>query len=222
MTRDQFIAVVAPVAVELKREGSPIFPSVRIAQALLETGGKIHEWNNLVGYKVGSGRPNEFWKGKSVSTKTWEVYDGIRVDGLQAHWRAYDCLEDCFRDQDLLFQWSRYDRVRSARSPQEQAEMLRICGYATDPDYSKKLNHLIASYSLEQYDKEAAEVMLDAGVANTIIDTWMSPAWKESEAKRCEAEHQGDTGAASAHQEQADYIHWLANELRKASGQVLQ
>ncbi|WP_051775555.1 glycoside hydrolase family 73 protein [Paenibacillus tyrfis] len=222
MTREQFIATVAPVAVELRREGSRIFPSVRIAQALLETGGKIHEWNNLVGYKVGSGRPNEFWKGKSVSTKTWEVYDGVRVDGVQAHWRAYDCLEDCFRDQDLLFQWSRYDRVRSAKSPQEQVEMLLVCGYATDPDYSKKLNSLIANYSLEQYDKEAAEAMLDAGVANTIIDTWMSPAWKESEVKRCEAEQQGDTNAASAHQEQADYIHWLANELRKASGQILQ
>ncbi|WP_088833930.1 glycoside hydrolase family 73 protein [Paenibacillus tyrfis] len=222
MTREQFIAAVAPVAVELKREGSPIFPSVRIAQALLETGGRIHEWNNLIGYKVGSGQPNEFWKGKSVSTKTWEVYDGVRVDGVQAHWRAYDCLEDCFRDQDLLFQWSRYDRVRSAKSPQEQVEMLLVCGYATDPDYSKKLNNLIANYSLEQYDKEAAEAMLDAGVANTIIDTWMSPAWKESEVKRCEAEQQGDTNAASAHQEQADYIHWLANELRKASGQVLQ
>ncbi|WP_051775590.1 glycoside hydrolase family 73 protein [Paenibacillus tyrfis] len=222
MKREDFIAIVAPVAVKLRREGSPIFPSVRIAQAMLETGCVIHEWNNLVGYKVGSGRPNEFWKGKSVSTKTWEVYNNVRVDGVQAHWRAYECIEDCFRDQDLLFDWSRYDRVRRAQTPQEQTEMLRVCGYATDPDYTRKLNNLIASYYLEQYDKEATEPMLNAGVADTIIDTWMSPAWEEMDAKRQEAEQAGDGNAAAAYEEQADYIHWLANELRKASGQQIE
>ncbi|SCW82762.1 Flagellum-specific peptidoglycan hydrolase FlgJ [Paenibacillus tianmuensis] len=221
MTRAEFIAVIAPVAVKLRRDGSPILPSVRIAQALLETGGRIHEWNNVVGYKVGRGQPNAYWKGRSVSTKTWEVYDGVRHDNIVANWRAYDSVEDCFRDQDVLFQSSRYDRVRAAKTPAEQAEMLRACGYATDPDYSKKLKHLIASYSLEQYDKEAAEVMLDEGVANTIIDTWMGPAWKESDAKRREADRAGNGTAAAAHQKQAEYIHWLANELRKASGQQI-
>lgn len=205
MTREEFIYTVAPVAVKLRKEGSPILPSVRIAQALLETGGKIHEWNNLVGYKVGGGKPNGIWKGRSVSTKTWEVYDGVRVDGVQAHWRAYDCIEDCFRDQDLLFQWSHYDRVRAAQTPQEQTEMLRVCGYATDPEYTKKLRGLIASYSLEQYDKEAEEVKLDAGVANTIIDTWISPAWKK-------ADEAGDEDGKT-------YMNWLANQLRVASGQ---
>ncbi|MEC0210297.1 hypothetical protein P4H70_15270 [Paenibacillus ehimensis] len=99
--------------------------------------------------------------------------------------------------------------------------MLRVCGYATDPDYTKKLRGLIASYALEQYDKEAEEPMLDAGVANTVIDTWMSPAWKELDAKRQEAEQRGDGTAAAAYEQQADYIHWLANELRKASGQPM-
>lgn len=131
-----------------------------------------------------------------------------------------NAIEDCFRDQDLLFNWSRYDRVRAAQTLQEQTEMLRVCGYATDPHYPKKLRGLIASYALEQYDKEAEEPALDAGVKDTIIDTWLSPAWKESEAKRLEAER-GDNESAKAHKQQADYIHWLANELRKASGQPM-
>ncbi|MEC0210298.1 hypothetical protein P4H70_15275 [Paenibacillus ehimensis] len=46
MTREEFVAKVASVAVQLRKEGSPIFPSVRLAQALLETGGKNHAWNN--------------------------------------------------------------------------------------------------------------------------------------------------------------------------------
>ncbi|GIP32842.1 hypothetical protein [Paenibacillus sp. J2TS4] len=37
MTREEFILRIAPIAVQLKTEGSPIFPSVRIAQAILET-----------------------------------------------------------------------------------------------------------------------------------------------------------------------------------------
>ncbi|WP_163854661.1 glycoside hydrolase family 73 protein [Paenibacillus elgii] len=205
MTREEFISTVAPVAVKLRKEGSPIFPSVRVAQAMLETGCTLHEWNNLVGFKVGGGKPNAFWKGRSVSTKTWEVYDGARVDGVQAHWRAYDCIEDCFRDQDLLFEWSRYDRVHAAQSPQEQTEMLRVCGYATDPVYTQKLNSFITGYDLEKYDLEATEQMLRADVANTVIDTWIKPAWKK-------ADEVGD-------EQGKQYMNWLANQLRVASGQ---
>ncbi|WP_223275667.1 hypothetical protein [Paenibacillus elgii] len=97
--------------------------------------------------------------------------------------------------------------------------MLRVCGYATDPDYTRKLNNLVASYTLQKYDKEATEPMLNVRVADTIIDTWMSPAWKELNSKRLEAEQAGDVTTAAAYEQQADYTHWLANELRKASGQ---
>lgn len=152
MTRQEFIDAIAPVAMKLRAEGSPIFPSVRIAQAMLETGCVIHDWNNLVGYKVGSGIPNLYWSGRSVSTKTWEVYEGVRHDNVTAYWRAYDSIEDCFRDQDLLFLWSRYDRVRAAQSPQEQTAMLQACGYATDPTYPLKLNSFISGFELAKYD----------------------------------------------------------------------
>ncbi|MCZ8512482.1 glucosaminidase domain-containing protein [Paenibacillus filicis] len=156
MTPEQFIGIVAPVAVQLRGEGSPLLPSVRIAQAMLETGSQIPVWNNLVGYKVGSGRPNAYWHGQSVTTLSWEVENGARMDGVPSDWRVYDSIADCFRDQDLLFQSSRYDRVRAAQSPQEQAAMLLACGYATDPAYADKLDRLIARYKLESYDTTAA------------------------------------------------------------------
>lgn len=63
--------------------------------------------------------------------------------------------------------------------------------------------------------------MLDAGVTNTVIDTWMSLAWKELDVKRREAEQTGDGTTATAYEHQAEYTHWLANELLKASGQVI-
>jgi flagellar protein FlgJ len=154
----EFISIVAPIAVELRLDGSLIFPSVRIAQAAHETGWKIHSWNNLVGLKVGSGKPNPYWDGSSVRTGTWEVINGRRVD-TAANWRAYRSVEDCFRDQDELFKLPRYARVRAAQTPEEQADMLQACGYATDPAYGQKIKNLIGMYNLKKYDKEAEDVL---------------------------------------------------------------
>jgi len=159
MNAQQFIAVIAPIAVKLRIEGSPIFPSVRIAQSYHETGGVIHPWFNLVGYKAGSGEPNAYWHGKSVSSKTWEVIDGVRYEDVTANWRAYDSIEDGFKDQDLLFARERYRRVREARSPQEQSIALYACGYATDPKYAMQLNVYIDRFDLIQYDKEVTDML---------------------------------------------------------------
>lgn len=218
MTREKFIAVVAPIAVKLRREGSPIFPSVRIAQTILETGCTLHAWNNLVGYKVGSGQLTPFWRGRSVSTKTWEVYDGIRVDGVQANWRAYDSIADCFRDQDLLFGRNRYDLVRNAKTPREQAAMLHTCGYATDPAYADKVQSLIYIYDLKRYDEEAARPVLEKEVAKNIISSYLSPRWFECEKERAKAEEEGRQDDAAEWLKLRNWQKYLADELRKASG----
>lgn len=49
--------------------------------------------------------------------------------------------------------------------------------------------------------KPAVQTLLDPGVALTVINTWMVPSYNEIR----------DQG-------QRDYIHWLANELRRSSG----
>lgn len=149
--------MLAPFAVQLRFEGSPMFPSVRLAQNLLETGGVIHTWFNLGGIKVGSGKPNQWWDGSSVHKGTWEVYNGVRVD-TSANFRAYKSVYHFYKDQDLIFMLPRYDRVRAAKTPEEQANMLYACGYATDPQYAGKLINIINSYGLKKYDKEAIEM----------------------------------------------------------------
>src|SRR5690606_7892690 len=55
-------------------------------------------------------------------------------------------------------QLPRYERVRTAKTPEEQAESLRLCGYATDPEYSIKLCNIISMYQLEKYDEEVETV----------------------------------------------------------------
>lgn len=156
LTKAQFIATLAPDAIRARREGSPLFTSVRLAQNLLETGGVIHSWYNLGGIKVGSGAPNEWWDGSSVRKGTWEVYGGQTVN-TTANFRAYKSVYHFYRDQDRLFQIARYARVRAAKTPETQAEMLRACGYATDPQYATKIIALIDSYGLRKYDEVKTE-----------------------------------------------------------------
>ncbi len=152
LSKKQFIEALAPIAVRTRQEGSPLFPSVRLAQNLLETGGVIHPWNNLGGIKVGSGKANAYWHGQWVTKGTWEVENGTRTD-TSALFRAYDSVYDFYKDQDLLFQLPRYERVRNAQTPSQQAEALRLSGYATDPQYGAKIISIIQTYRLTQYDK---------------------------------------------------------------------
>ncbi|WP_166242268.1 glycoside hydrolase family 73 protein [Paenibacillus turpanensis] len=160
MTRDEFISIVAPIAVELRLEGSPVYPSVRIAQSVLETGGKIQPWNNLVGLKVGSGTPNPYWDGSYVDYSTWEVVDGGRNVNVRANFRAYNSIEDGYRDQDLFLTMNRrYIPVQQAQNPQAQAAAFESSGYATDPQYAEKLISIMNQYNLFRFDREVEAVL---------------------------------------------------------------
>jgi len=55
------------------------------------------------------------------------------------------------------------------------------------------------------WDTDMLKPTLDPGVATTIINTWISPAWHNT-----------------TDQQQKDYLHWLANQLRESSGQPVQ
>ncbi|WP_052350314.1 glucosaminidase domain-containing protein [Paenibacillus gorillae] len=155
ITRKQFIEALAPTVIQLRREGGVLLPSVRLAQCLLETGGMIHPWYNLGGIKVGGGKPNAYWQGQAVVKGTWEYVDGRNVD-VKAAFRAYNSVYHYMKDQELLLATPRYSRVRSAATPELQAQMLRECGYATDPAYERKLTAIIQQYGLRSYDAASA------------------------------------------------------------------
>ncbi|MEK5278648.1 glucosaminidase domain-containing protein [Paenibacillus sp. FSL H7-0735] len=151
-----FFALLAPTVVKVWKEGSKMLPSVRLAQNWLETGGTVNSWNNLGGYKVGSGKPTAYWDGSSVNTGTWEVYNSVRVN-TSANWRKYSNIYNFYKDQDLLFAKSRYNRVCAATTPETQTAALFACGYATDPAYASKLMSIIKSNNLTQYDAQDGE-----------------------------------------------------------------
>lgn len=151
LPRSQFFAAIAPIIMLVRQQGSPILPSVRLAQSLLETGGTIHAWNNLGGIKVGSGRLTPYWSGDFVTRDTWEFHSGEQVRE-RAAFRAYRTLYHYFKDQDELFKGTRYRKVRTAKTPHEQAEQMSAAGYATDPAYASKIIAIIKQNNLEVYD----------------------------------------------------------------------
>lgn len=177
MTRERFFATIAQAVALARSEGSRMFPSVRMAQSLLETGGEIHPWNNLGGIKVGNGVTNEYWHGEAVVKGTWEYIDGRTVT-MRAAFRAYKSLYHFYKDLDLLLEAPRYERVRSAGTPERQASMLQASGYATDPAYPSKLMAIIQQYGLRKYDVPATPLAAARGFegADDIVPvTWLGP-----------------------------------------------
>jgi hypothetical protein len=163
ITQEELIRRVAAVSTELRLDGSTIFPSVRLAQAILETGGQAPSWNNIFGIKVGTGELTPYWDGSYVNRTTREVISGEVIENMPVQWRAYDSIEDCVRDHELFLQKARYAPVRNASGPQEQCMALYTTGYATDapasvdgdPSYGEKLWSVIQSRGLLRYDAEA-------------------------------------------------------------------
>jgi Muramidase (flagellum-specific) len=106
-----------------------IDPRLIMAQTALETGyGKSIPGNNYFGIKGGGGAPIE----------TTEVING-RPTRVLAPFRGYKSPEESFQDYASFMQGNRYAGVRQAKGLEAQIAELGKSGYATDPDYAKKL-----------------------------------------------------------------------------------
>lgn len=163
-------------------EDSKIFPSVKIAQAALETGWGSHiVGNNLYGIKA-TGNTTPYWNGDYVTAGTTE-YTGGSYNPQQSKFRAYQSISDSIRDHNYLINsLSRYKPVREANTPEDQARALQSSGYATDPNYANKLISIINSYNLKQYDKKKNMIKYfetAAAIIAIVFSVWtIYKAWK--------------------------------------------
>lgn len=153
MTPEEYLKKYATDFVIACQDNS-LFPSVKIAQAALETGwGKHVVGNNLYGIKA-TGNTTPYWDGSYVTAGTTEYANGS-YNPRQSRFRSYSSISDSIRDHShLLLTADRYKSVRSAQTPEEQARALQSCGYATDPNYASKLISIINSNNLKQYDQK--------------------------------------------------------------------
>ena len=118
-------------------------PEILIAQAALETGWGRHVMgaghgqtsNNLFGVKASHG-----WDGQSVTHQTVEVLGGKPVQ-VNADFRAYGSVDQAFDDYvEFITGNPRYQQaLEKAADPRAYVQELQRAGYATDPNYAKKI-----------------------------------------------------------------------------------
>lgn len=140
-----FVQAVKPYADKIAQKIG-VDSKVIIAQAALETGWGQHVIKdshgrsslNLFNIKTGSS-----WDGKSVSVSTLEYRDGVAAKE-KAAFRRYDSLEDSFNDFYQLLQNKRYQPVlANTDNPENFLNQLQKAGYATDPNYAKKILSIV-------------------------------------------------------------------------------
>ena len=141
-SKQDFIRTMWPHAQQAASEIG-VDPRALLAQAALETGwGKAVPGNaagecsyNLFGIKAGSQ-----WEGATVNVPTLEFEDGVAVRKVD-RFRSYDSPADSFRDYAKLIRSNpRYeDAVGSGANVATFATALQQGGYATDPDYARKI-----------------------------------------------------------------------------------
>lgn len=153
MARQQdFINSIKNIVIEENRKrGFPLFASVVIAQACLETGYGASQMmlkaNAIFGIKAGGS-----WRGKVYNAKTNEVYNNKAVT-ISATFRAYDSLSESIRDYfDLICNSLRYRGALHQNNWLEYISAIIRGGYATDPTYVSKISQIVNNYRLTEYD----------------------------------------------------------------------
>ena len=148
--RDGFVQHLSGTAERVAQE-SGIPASFMLGQAGHETGWGKSE----IRHKDGSNSFNLFgikatgsWTGKVAEITTTEYINGTPRK-VTAKFRAYDSYEESFRDYARLIKESpRYEKaeaVAQSGSAMAYASALQKAGYATDPEYARKLSGAINS-----------------------------------------------------------------------------
>lgn len=138
-------------AAKAAEDATGIPAAFMIAQAAHETGWGRKEIthadgtpaNNLFGIKAGGN-----WTGPVAEVTTTEYINGVPRK-VVAKFRAYDSYEDSFRDYArLITDNPRYEKAQATArtgSAVAYAAELQKAGYATDPEYARKLSGAIQS-----------------------------------------------------------------------------
>lgn len=156
--KDNFIQSIKDASIQNYKQNK-IFPSITIAQAILESEwGKsdlASKYNNYFGIKA-----DKSWKGQVVSFSTKENYNDV----IKANFRAYTNIYDSIFDHGKFFSENdRYTKngVFDANNYIEQARAIENAGYSTVKDkngnliYSEMLISIIKENNLMLIDKES-------------------------------------------------------------------
>lgn len=161
----EFVATMLPMA-EAAAEKIGVDPRYLVAQAALETG-----WGkSIIRTRDGESSHNLFgikshgsWEGEPARVLTTE-YKGGKAVKEAASFRAYDSYAQSFDDYVSFLQNNgRYEKaLSSTENPERFVKELQQAGYATDPQYARKISQI--ARKMQTYQAVAAA---DSGTTRT-------------------------------------------------------
>lgn len=140
-----------------------VYPSVMIAQAIVESGwGQSTlavQANNLFGMKA-----DDHWSGPTYTARTREENSKGKSYYINAAFRKYSSFEGSFDDNGkklrlgVSWQPRRYQGAWIENAANTAAVTKALTGtYATDHNYNKSLNSRIIEYDLTKYDPKISD-----------------------------------------------------------------
>lgn len=141
---EEFVATMMPMAEQAAKKLG-VDPRYLVAQAALETG-----WGkSIIRSSEGGSSHNLFgikahgWGGASAKVTTTEFVNGAKTKE-KADFRSYDSFEQSFNDYvDFLHSNGRYSQaLQATANPERFVNELQQAGYATDPNYAKKISQI--------------------------------------------------------------------------------
>lgn len=170
---EDFVTTLYPV-LEKVADDIGLEPQALLAQAAVETGwGKymFHTNNanahNLFGIKAHNG-----WDGEKVQVPTLEYENGT-AKKVHAEFRQYDSFADAADDYVQFLQDNpRYKTaLANTASPKAYFTELQKAGYATDPDYARKVLHVLDSKTMQDAlnNSDLAKMNASASVASSVL-----------------------------------------------------
>ena len=117
-----------------------------LAQAALESGWgqrQIKRENGEPSFNLFGVKASSSWKGPTTEITTTE-YENGEAKKVKAKFRVYGSYLEALSDYvGLLSRNPRYAAVTSAATAEQGAQALQNAGYATDPNYARKLTSMI-------------------------------------------------------------------------------
>ncbi len=140
-----FINAMKPYAKKIAQDMGVDY-KVLIAQAALETGWGEHvikDKNGNQSFNLFNIKADSRWQGRSISVPTIEYVDGIAKKET-ANFRRYNSIADSFEDFQQFLTQPRYKKALASVSDANHfVQELQQAGYATDPQYAKKIQSIL-------------------------------------------------------------------------------
>ncbi|WBU47681.1 flagellar assembly peptidoglycan hydrolase FlgJ [Kosakonia pseudosacchari] len=130
----------------LASEQSGVPHHLILAQAALESGWgqrQIPRENGEPSFNIFGVKATPGWKGPTTEITTTEYENGEAVK-VKAKFRVYSSYLEALSDYvGMLTRNKRYSAVTTAATAEQGAQALQNAGYATDPNYARKLTSMI-------------------------------------------------------------------------------